>query len=264
MTKLYLATSFKNDIVNEYAKNILVSYYYAPLGLIDFYGKTHDMMLDSGAFTFSWKSEKYRFPDIEYYSNMCHKYKYELDSYANMDVIGSDVETFENQDIMESFNLKPFPIFHNGDDFEYLIHYLKNYDYIGLGGVAGAMAGTTRQSSSKWIGKVIQYIVKYNPTIKTHAFGVTSQNEMIKYRFYSCDSSSWMDAFRFNKFQKYLGNGDIVGKKDVGFRFGDLKLATKRKQTLIEWGKISDYVDKIIPTSEEPFRTSELRSLGVD
>jgi hypothetical protein len=113
-----------------------------------------------------------------------------------LDGIGDPQETLDNQKAMEKLGAKPLPCFHYGEDESYLEYYLKNYEYITIGG----MVGRSTNQLITWLDRIWE---KYmtdgagNPIIKAHGFGITSTPIMERYPWYSCDSSSWIQAAAF-------------------------------------------------------------------
>jgi len=113
-----------------------------------------------------------------------------------LDGIGDPQETFENQMAMERLGVRPLPCFHAGEDERYLEWYIKNYDYITLGG----MVGTSTKQLETWLDRMwSEYLCDSsgNPRIKVHGFGITSVPLMERYPWYSCDSSSWIQSAAF-------------------------------------------------------------------
>lgn len=113
-----------------------------------------------------------------------------------LDGIGDPLQTWRNQLEMEARGVRPLPCFHTGEDERYLEHYIRNYDYITLGG----MVGKSTQQLMIWLDRIFsRYIVDGSgkPRCKVHAFGITSIPIMEQYPWYSCDSSSWIQAAAF-------------------------------------------------------------------
>lgn len=113
-----------------------------------------------------------------------------------LDGIGDPQETYENQLAMERHGVRPLPCFHAGEDERYLEWYIKNYDYITLGGMVGA---STKQLQI-WLDRIwSNYLTDSagRPRIKVHGFGITSIPLMETYPWYSCDSSSWIQSASF-------------------------------------------------------------------
>ena len=113
-----------------------------------------------------------------------------------LDGIGDAQLTYENQLAMEAHGVRPLPCFHAGEDERYLEYYVKNYDYITLGGMVGA---STKQLMI-WLDRMWdKYLTdgSGNPRIKVHGFGITSIPLMERYPWWSCDSSSWIQSAAF-------------------------------------------------------------------
>ncbi len=146
---------------------------------------------DSGAFSF----RSYGLPPIKInsYINHIKKFKDVLTVYANMDVIGDAEATWENQYKMEDAGLTPIPIYHPiSDDIKYLIRCIDNYDYFAIGGIAHnpSQSLRTRVLDNCW-----RYICDKNgyPTRKVHGFGLAAPSLMMRYPWFSVDTSSYMD-----------------------------------------------------------------------
>jgi len=115
---------------------------------------------------------------------------------AVLDGIGDPLETWRNQVIMEWYGVKPLPCFHAGEDERYLEHYIKNYDYISLGG----MVGSSTKQLMIWLDRMWdRYLTDGSgkPRLKVHGFGITSIPLMERYPWFSCDSSSWIQSAAF-------------------------------------------------------------------
>jgi hypothetical protein len=152
------------------------------------------LFLDSGAFSaFTQKKEI----DVYDYIKFIKDNEKHIDIYANLDVIRDAEATLRNQKIMEKKGLHPIPVFHKREDFKYLKDYVDNYDYIAIGGIA---SGETTESLVKFLNTCWkQYICNtpdHMPRVKVHGFGVTSLNVMLRYPWYSVDSTTWVIASR--------------------------------------------------------------------
>ena len=110
-----------------------------------------------------------------------------------LDGIGDPQLTYENQLAMERLGVRPLPCFHAGEDERYLEWYIKNYEYITLGG----MVGSSTKQLMIWLDRMWdKYLTdgSGNPRIKVHGFGITSIPIMERYPWWSCDSSSWIQS----------------------------------------------------------------------
>lgn len=150
-------------------------------------GKKVELFLDSGAFSAWSQNTKI---DIKKYIKFIKKNEKVIDVYANLDVIGSAKGTWKNQLKMEKAGLKPLPVFHVGEDFSYLKRYIKKYDYLALGG----MVGKPKPELKNWLNKVWPLLCDKHgmPKLKIHGFGLTSLTLMLRYPWYSVDSTSWV------------------------------------------------------------------------
>jgi len=176
------------------------------------------LILDSGAFSvwasgaFSKKkaTEKNLEPqkiDLEKYIQFCHDHP-KCSYFVNLDVIpgrprdkrSMTVENVEraciegwdnyNQMIQELPKDKVIPVFHQGDRFEWLDHYLNHgVKYIGISPANDKTVG----EKMKWLGKVKKFIFDGagRPLVKTHGFAVTTYHLMKYWQWYSVDSASW-------------------------------------------------------------------------
>ncbi len=151
------------------------------------------LFIDSGAFSAKYQDTHI---DVQNYIKFIKEHINIISLYANLDVIGDAEQTWENQKIMEDAGLNPIPVFHYGENFEWLEMYLKKqYDYIAIGGLVG---GKTSKLM-KWLDFVWnRYLCGSNglPVTKIHGFGITIPRLVIRYPWYSVDSSSWATVAR--------------------------------------------------------------------
>lgn len=113
-----------------------------------------------------------------------------------LDGIGDPLQTYRNQIEMEARGCTPLPCYHFGEDPQYLEHYVRNYDYITLGGMVGASSGQLMNWLDEIWGK---YLLDGSgrAKIKVHGFGITAVPIMERYDWYSVDSSSWIQSAAF-------------------------------------------------------------------
>ena len=156
-----------------------------------------DIFLDSGAFSAMTQGIKI---DIQEYIGFIKRYEKSLEVYANLDVIGVDGQPpdresaemgIANQRIMEKAGLRPLPVFHFREPFDILEQFVAEYDYIALGGMVGFSANVL----IPWLDKCFRDIIcdpkTGIPRVKIHGFGITSIPLLVRYPWYSVDSSSW-------------------------------------------------------------------------
>lgn len=151
--------------------------------------KKVELFLDSGAFS-AWSQGKDI--DINEYIDFIKEHKKVIDVYANLDVIGDAEATWKNQMIMEKAGLSPLPVFHFGEDIKWLKKLLdRDYDYIGLGG----MVPISTTNLYHWLDDLFtNYLTDKHgmPIVKVHGFGLTSLRLMLRYNWWSVDSTSWV------------------------------------------------------------------------
>lgn len=147
-----------------------------------------NLFLDSGAFSAFTKGITI---DIQDYIQFIKDNQDVIETYANLDVIGDPAGTLDNQEIMERAGLNPLPCFHYGEDIDYLKYYLSKHEYIALGG----MVPISTADLIPWLDDIFGYHIcddQGYPKVKIHGFGLTSLKLMLRYPWYSVDSTSWV------------------------------------------------------------------------
>lgn len=129
-----------------------------------------------------------------------------------LDGIGDPLKTYQNQLYMERKGAKPLPCFHFGENIKYLEWYVKNYDYITIGG----LVGREQKQQQEWLDRIWENQLldgSGNARLKIHAFGMTAPWLMKRYPWYSVDSSSWIQAAAFGSIYT-SEHGPICVSKD--------------------------------------------------
>ena len=110
---------------------------------------------------------------------------------------------------------KLLPIFHQGEDFKWLVNMLEYTDtdghipYIGI----SPANDSTIEYKKIFIQKCFDIISKSsNPNVKTHAFGMTSLDVLEMYPFYSADSTSWIMTGAMGNIMTPWGMIDVSAK----------------------------------------------------
>lgn len=155
--------------------------------------KKLSLFLDSGAFSAFTKGVHI---PIDQYIQFIKDNKPYLEYYSVLDEIGNAEKTLQNQLIMEKAGLKPVPCYHYNEPFKYLQYYMERNDFVALGG----MVPIPTPSLRIWLDHVFSnYICDKDgmPKCKVHGFGMTSHELMIRYPWYSVDSTSWVLMGRF-------------------------------------------------------------------
>jgi len=152
------------------------------------------LFLDSGAFSAKTQGVVI---DIKEYIAFIKENIDVIGVYANLDVIGDAKASYINQKIMEREGLHPIPVYHSGEDEKWLTKYLDaGYEYIALGGmVKGSASALKSWLDHIWDNYLIDSVTRL-PKVKVHGFGLTSLSLMLRYPWYSVDSTSWVMTSR--------------------------------------------------------------------
>lgn len=164
-------------------------------------GRKVDLFLDSGAYS-AWNQNEVI--DLKkYIAYLKQNYKY-LWAYVNLDVLPPGEErrrthemvdkaakqSYKNLQVMKDAGLAPIPVYHQGESLHYLDQMLiDGEEYIGISCRKDLMAAEQR----KWLDMVFSYITDRDgkPLVKTHGFGITRTGFILRYPFYSVDSTTW-------------------------------------------------------------------------
>jgi hypothetical protein len=151
------------------------------------------LMLDSGAFSLRNTGETIDLPE---YCNFIERNAEWLHSYVNLDHINrkdtneSARRSLENYTYMRGRGLRPIPVFHGGEDIIWLQRMLD----LGAEHISVSIKGHSPSSTAAWYDNVWRLCVDNNglPTVRLHGLGETSRNALMRYPWYSVDSSTWL------------------------------------------------------------------------
>lgn len=197
--RIHLAGTFTNAVchyVPQEYRYLLESYHYIgnqkSADQIRSFGRR--VFLDSGAFSAFTKGAEI---DIEGYANYIQKNQDIIEAASVLDSIGDPALTLENQHRLEDLGAEVLPCFHYGDDIEYLERYLEaGYPFITLGGMVPISTGPLE----KWLDWLWGDFLTDDqgmPKVKVHGFGLTILRLMLKYPWYSVDSTSYVMTSRY-------------------------------------------------------------------
>ena len=161
-----------------------------------------NLWLDSGAFS-AWNVG--REINIDHYIAYIRANIQHVDYYVNLDVIPgafgrtpspTEVEesaqkSWDNMLRMEAEDLKPIPVFHMGEQFKWLRRMVEHgCPYVGI----SPANDRTTDKKRVWLDRVFGEITDAQgwPIVKTHAFGVTAIDLLIRYPWFSADSTTWI------------------------------------------------------------------------
>lgn len=198
--KLYFAMATNphdnRPLIAAKVPHLLFSYYYFQKGKpVEFLIENGVMQnklsfLDSGAFSaFTLKKTI----NIKAYCDYIKKHDIKI--YATLDAIGDPEESIRNEKYIEDQGLNPIKVFHTGENVKYLDRIIdSDCEHMALGGMVMA------PDLENWLDHVFEHIYKRNRKINIHGFGLTNPELLLRYPWYSADSSSWAGVVRFARF----------------------------------------------------------------
>jgi len=154
------------------------------------------IFLDSGAFTLENQQVKDIQKYLDDYIDYILKYEDRLLAYANLDDVHDAEIGWKNQKYMEGRGVVPIPVYHYGEDFKWVERFVNEYDYVGVGGVA---RGIPTASLRALLDRIFGYIYKKGLSVKVHGFGITGFKFMMRYPWYSVDSTTWLKQAGFGR-----------------------------------------------------------------
>lgn len=138
-----------------------------------------NVLLDSGAYSADQQNTEV---NIDEYMDYIRKS--DVRYYFNLDVIGNDDASWDNQRIMESNGLHPLPVYHIEDNPKYLEKCISDYKYFALGGMAGGVHENTRQRFLDTCFDLICDTPDRLPKCKVHGLGLASPILVGRYPWY--------------------------------------------------------------------------------
>lgn len=160
------------------------------------------MLLDSGAFSV-WNLGAPPI-DVKEYIRFIKLYEKQLFGYVTLDVLPPGAEKHRsaeaneegarlsdiNHRIMKDAGLTPIPVFHQGENFKWLERMLKNGEpVVGI----STRKDLPPKSVRDWLDEVWSVLVDGNgrPIVRTHGFGITSIPLLLRYPWWTTDSTTW-------------------------------------------------------------------------
>lgn len=148
-----------------------------------------EVFADSGAYSAFTQGAEI---DIDHYANWLERWSHYFTVYANLDVVGDREASMRNQKILEDRGLTPIPVFHTGTDWSVLEQLVEQYEYIGLGRMVPFMGATKKLMP--WLIRAFKIA---GDKAVFHGFGSTNWTVVKSLPWYSVDSSSWGQGYRY-------------------------------------------------------------------
>ena len=147
-----------------------------------------NLFLDSGAWShFTGRANI----NLDMYSKFLTRYKNEVKIFANLDVVHNGEASYQNWLELKKQGHNTMPVFHADIDLKYLKRYLENSNTIALGALVGVNK-IQRLSNLDYLWKHFLTNSQGYPTHKVHGFALTDIDIMVRYPWYSVDSSTWI------------------------------------------------------------------------
>ena len=147
-----------------------------------------NVMIDSGAFTLHNAKRKRDWLTVDNYCRFLEKYGNNCEKYVMLDVVGNDIQSKKNYELMVSRGFEPMFVLTMFDkDWQYLNETLNTNQNICVAG------GVTTKGD--WMTKRFQDVsVHTNRRAKVHGLGYVTFPKMFQVPLVSVDSSSWKQA----------------------------------------------------------------------
>lgn len=128
---------------------------------------------------------------LDSYTAFIKEHKAGLDYYVTVDTILNPELSWLALKYLEDKGINPIPVIHDKTPMKWVAKHLEaGYKFIGLGGLGQE---STRHTYVRWADQVYDLICDNKdrlPLVKTHGFAVTSYPLLLRYPWWSVDSSS--------------------------------------------------------------------------
>lgn len=179
---------------------------------------------------YAWYRTKEFTQYLDKYAQFIKQNEEHLTVYANVDAIFNPELTWEAQEYLENeHGIIPIPVIHFNTELKWLEKYLaKNYEYIALGGLGQE---ANQSSYTRWADQAFDMIcgqASRLPVTKVHGFAMTSHRLMMRYPWYSVDSTSWL---KFASYGIIIYPGRKNGEWQYHTAFHTMKVSGRASDT---------------------------------
>src|SRR5262245_36926380 len=167
------------------------------------------IMLDSGAYSAWTHNETIPLKNYIKFIRECEK---DLWLYVSLDTIPGSIDhprtteevedsarkSYYNLQEMKNAGLKPLPVFHQGERWEWLDKMLHDGEtYIGI----SSAKNQRNEEQERWLDEFFSVVTnsKGEPLIRVHGFGSAHINQLRIHPYYSVDSAGWRIAAAYGK-----------------------------------------------------------------
>lgn len=158
------------------------------------------------------------------------EYKELYTFYVTLDIINNPEKSWEITKYIESYGLKPIPVFHNGEDISWLHKMLDGYEYFGISGLGQDITKTKFKSFGDACFSAI-CDRHGTPTAKVHGFAMGTPEILAQYPWYSADQSTWTYMSRVGSLllPKPIFNKGKISHFDYLSRYKVLPVTNRRR-----------------------------------
>jgi hypothetical protein len=163
--------------------------------------------------------------------------------YAALDVLYNGPKSKRNFDLMLDRGLKPIPVFHPQENFDILRHYLKYSTWVGIGGlVSGQYRG---KLNLDFLDRCWQIIFETHWPWRIHGFGINQKQLMLRYPWYSVDSTEASSSCRYGTNIRYGPHGQKPTRTTIYQSWtGSLSYCGRFLHSCDELDKLGQFVTK--------------------
>lgn len=179
------------SVLKEEGARIMLSYGCCRSSVHQILPHFNSAMLDSGAYqlqTLGERAPRYINPHqyAAWLMEVLPKYSDKIDGYFTLDMMGNVRETCRNQRILESYGLKPIPVWHHGESLKCLRCFCSHYELVGIGGIA-------KRHAEKEIEVLLDYLNNCYRGQKFHLLGLGMTAAKCPHfsKLYALDCSTW-------------------------------------------------------------------------
>ena len=186
--KLYFAGAYgmQPDVLKEIGIKYKLYSFCNELSLAKKWGSSN-LLLDSGAFSAYTQGTTV---DIDKLIDFIRTFKPE--NSIQLDVLGNDETTWINYQYMSKY-VKVLPVIHYKASLEHIERVFASSDYICLGGLVPH--STKIKVLTSWLDYIFSF--KEARTKRLHCLGISNKTILMRYPFYSVDSTSALSIFRY-------------------------------------------------------------------
>lgn len=218
--------------------SILESFYYADESTEWLIPRVGNFILDSGAFTFLASRKKQVDWDdyLSKYIDFINRNRVELFFELDIDsLVGYEAVLGLRSRLEAETGRKSIPVWHKSRGRDEFVNMCREYDYVAIGGIVTKEITPDDYKYFSWFVSTA-----HEHGARIHGLGFTNADGLLKYKFDSVDSSSWVYGNKYGMVQTFNGHGMryVSKKKTVGRLKNHTDIAVNNFN---EWAKFQRY-----------------------